>query len=160
MNPVKFDIINYQSAHQNEIDNMMKEIAAEFNEPIGLPLQNVPHYLKILPNPYWVAFSSNKLAGTAGIAVMLNGYVALRRMFVKKEFRGKTISAALLQKAINWAKENKAIFIYLGTMAQFKAAQKFYEKHGFEKILQSELPGDFPLNPIDTVFYKLSITTN
>jgi GNAT superfamily N-acetyltransferase len=158
MNSDALKLIYYQTSHQHDIDDMMKEIGSEFKEPIGLPKQNVPEYLKTLPNPYWVAMSSNKLAGTVGIAVMLNGYVALRRMFVKKEFRGKTISAVLLQQALNWAKENKATCMYLGTMAQFKAAQKFYEKHGFEKIPPSELPTDFPLNPIDSVFYKLKIT--
>ncbi len=48
--------------------------------------------------------------------------------------------------------------IYLGTMSQFKAAHKFYEKNGFKKIIISNLPLSFITNPIDDVFYKKPFT--
>jgi GNAT superfamily N-acetyltransferase len=77
-------------------------------------------------------------------------------MFVKKEFRGKDygIAELLLYKVIDWSNSENIAHIYLGTMNQFKAAHKFYEKHGFEKIGPSNLPSSFIKNPIDDIFYK------
>jgi hypothetical protein len=42
-------------------------------------------------------------------------------------------------------------------MDQFKAAQKFYEKNGFIKITENQLPKNFIHNPIDRVFYLLDL---
>jgi ribosomal protein S18 acetylase RimI-like enzyme len=60
----------------------------------------------------------------------------------------------LLDTLINFAIDSKVSNIFLGTMSQFKAAQKFYKKHNFIIIPQTFLPIDFPINPVDTIFYK------
>ena len=64
----------------------------------------------------------------------------------------------LLLNVLNWAKSNGVNTMYLGTMTQFKAAQKFYEKHHFTMIGVEQLPRDFPINPIDSIFYKLNLS--
>ena len=81
-------------------------------------------------------------------------FAILKKMFVRKSFRGKEIGVSnlLLQTAINWCIENNIEQLYLGTMDQFKGAQKFYLKNGFQKIPKSALPKQFLLNPIDDVF--------
>jgi hypothetical protein len=48
--------------------------------------------------------------------------------------------------------------IYLGTTAKFLAAHRFYEKNGFEELLQSELPARFPLMSVDTKFYRYAVS--
>lgn len=78
----------------------------------------------------------------------------LKRMFMANEFRGKGVAKMLLDTLLNWAVENKIVNIYLGTMNQFKAAQKFYEKNGFKEIAQTKLPVDFPINQLDSIFYQ------
>jgi hypothetical protein len=45
----------------------------------------------------------------------------------------------------------------LGTMAQFKAAQRFYSKHGFQEVSLQTVPPDLPINPIDTLHYRLHL---
>jgi GNAT superfamily N-acetyltransferase len=81
-------------------------------------------------------------------------------MFVKKGYRGKDygISQLLLTKVFDWSIKQSASSIYLGTMNQFKAAHKFYEKNGFQKIIKSKLPLNFIQNPIDDIFYKKHLT--
>ncbi|MDZ4759092.1 MAG: GNAT family N-acetyltransferase [Bacteroidota bacterium] len=150
-------IIPYYTKHQYSIDEMMQGIASEFEESISLPPEQVPAILKILPNPYWIAVLGDKMVGTAGLAGMKNNFAALRRMFVDKSFCGMGLSETLLNMTLEAAKTYGADMIYLGTMAQFRAAQKFYEKHGFIQICKEDLPNYFPLNPIDKVFYKLSL---
>jgi N-acetylglutamate synthase-like GNAT family acetyltransferase len=62
--------------------------------------------------------------------------------------------ACLLQTAIVKATTAKCSHLYLGTMDRFTAAQRFYEKNGFENIPGESLPAGFPANSVDTVFYR------
>ena len=81
-------------------------------------------------------------------------------MFLKKGFRGEkyNIAKKLLQLVIYYAIENNIKEIYLGTMLQFVAAQKFYLKLGFIEITKEQLPPDFPANEQDTLFYMVAIS--
>lgn len=108
---------------------------------------------------YWVAFNDNELIGTISIFRMKNESSVLKNMFVKKEFRGKVfnVSQKLLLTTFKWCKSENIKSIYLGTMEQFVAAQKFYQKNGFQRIEKEELPESFVANPIDTVFYRINL---
>ena len=127
------NIVTYESAHQNGIDEMMNEIALEFNEHIfPKPTSETPN----IPNNYWVAMNNGEIVGTVGILVVEKDFGVLKKMMIKKEYRGKKIGAskALLETVIVWCKENGISKLYLGTMNQFKAAQSFYKKNGFKQI--------------------------
>src|SRR5436853_40413 len=77
---------------------------------------------------------------------------AIKRMMVDKNYRGTVmgVSAGLLDACVSFARNSGAESVYLGTMSQFKAAQKFYLKHGFREITLEELPSDYTPNPIDS----------
>jgi len=47
--------------------------------------------------------------------------------------------------------------LFLGTTAQFVAAHRFYEKHGFREIARPDLPPTFPVMSVDTKFYMLAL---
>lgn len=151
-----YKIIAYIPAYQRGIDEMMREIALEFEEPITSPVVTGSPGL---PDGYWIALADNVVAGTTGIISPDNKYAVLKRMMVRKAFRGKEygIAAALLQQAVDWSRAKGCPTLYLGTMRQFKAAQQFYTRHGFSVIPAAALPADFPHNPLDTVFYKLEL---
>ena len=55
---------------------------------------------------FWVAICDDKVVGTISLLDIGNHQVALRKMFVNKEYRGAKYKTAslLLEKAINWAK--------------------------------------------------------
>lgn len=146
-----------QPVHQKGIDEMMKEIQDEFDEAIYTVSSNPS---PPLPYPYWVALNNNLVIGTIGILSMPNHVSVLKRMMLKKSFRGKEngVAQLLLQTAMNYCREKAVKTIYLGTMEQFKAAQHFYGNNGFIKITPAELPDNFPANPVDTVFYRLHLT--
>lgn len=145
-------IIPYQRIYQADIEALLDEIAMEFSSPISSPKKM--DQSKSL-DKYWLAIDDQTIAGTVGI-IMIDPHTAiLKSMFVRKEYRGKTkgVSKSLLHKALDWCENEKMLSLYLGTMTQFKAAQKFYEKNGFKPINKSELPSHFIHNPLDTVFY-------
>ena len=106
------------------------------------------------------AFKDNELVGT--IALINVGHVTgvIRKMFVKKELRGKELGVAqqLLQSLLDYSKEKGIADIYLGSVAQMKAAHRFYERNGFISIRKEELPAYFPRMTLDNVFYHLSLS--
>lgn len=153
MNP-QVHIINYHEQFQPEIDMLMESIQNEFLESISS--NNINRNI-LLPDLYLLAIVENKLAGTISITRLEHNNSVLRKMFLHKNYRGKGIAELLLQNIVNWANETNVTSIYLGTMTQFTAAQKFYEKHEFKKIHKQLLPKDFPINPIDSIFYKRNL---
>ncbi|WP_447642085.1 MULTISPECIES: GNAT family N-acetyltransferase [Chitinophagaceae] len=102
------------------------------------------------------AFLADELVGTIAYLNIGHHAAALRKMFVKIAFRGKEfkIAVQLLQALEEEAKQNGIHHIYLGTVAQMKAAHRFYEKNGFQKCSKEQLPSYFPLMEVDNVFYQ------
>jgi hypothetical protein len=47
--------------------------------------------------------------------------------------------------------------VFLGTTPFFRAAHRFYEKHGFSQIPKQRLPSSFPIMEVDTKFYHLRV---
>jgi len=55
----------------------------------------------------------------------------IERIYVLKEFQGKKIGLALLNKAIDLAKEKNTDYIWLGVWQKNPMAIQFYKKHNF-----------------------------
>lgn len=149
-------ISQYKEEEHLEINSLVEEIAKEFEEPIASSNSSTKKNFDNL----WLVKKDELLIGTIGVIRLKNNNAILKSMFVKKEFRGKNIgvSKLLIQTAIDWLRDEKIERIYLGTMNQFKAAQKFYTKNGFFKIDKMELPSDFINNPIDNLYYRMNLT--
>jgi GNAT superfamily N-acetyltransferase len=152
----KITIHNYSPTFQQNIDRMMEGIGLEFDEPISSPQSTVISRVYDLPDQhYWVAMCGEEVAGTIGIARYSGNSGVLKRMMVDKKYRGPSYNTALLllNASFDWARKNSITKIFLGTMTQFKAAQRFYEKNGFIEIEKDLLPGDYEPNPIDSIYY-------
>jgi ribosomal protein S18 acetylase RimI-like enzyme len=67
-----------------------------------------------------------ELIGTASLE--------LARLYVVKDFIGKRIGAALMQKAIAVAKEKSKHIIWLGVWEKNQRAIDFYHRFGFTKF--------------------------
>ncbi|MEK5547533.1 GNAT family N-acetyltransferase [Paenibacillus sp. FSL L8-0689] len=108
---------------------------------------------------FWVALREGIVVGTVALLDIGNGKTALRKMFVKQNYRGKTfnVSNQLLHHAIGWARDRSIEEIYLGTTPQFVAAHRFYEKNGFVSVDPRELPISFPVMKVDKKFYRYII---
>ena len=108
---------------------------------------------------FWGAFVGEELIGT--IALINTGHNAgcIRKMFVKAAYRGKEWGTAqkLLNVLLQFCRDNQITDVLLGTVEQLKAAHRFYERNGFERIPVEELPAYFPRMMTDTVFYQLHL---
>lgn len=135
----------------------------EFN--ISISIEDQPDLLEIenfyiaTGGQFFGAFVNDELVGTIAI-VKFNDYSgAIRKMFVKKEFRGKELNIAqkLLDVLIDFCHKIDIKTLFLGTVSVLKAAQRFYERNGFELIEKSQLPDKFPLMSADNIFYSIKL---
>ncbi|WP_312992129.1 GNAT family N-acetyltransferase [Chryseobacterium flavum] len=148
---------------EQAIDLILNIQQKEFNIPITI--QDQPDLLQIerfymeAGGNFWGAFIDGYLVGTIALVKFNERAGAIRKMFVKKEFRGKEFNIAqmLLEKLISFCNDNGIDDIYLGTITVLKAAQRFYERNHFVKIEKDNLPAKFPLMSADDIFYHLNI---
>ena len=155
-------IINkYTPIYQKDVVGLVLSIQQqEFNIPITLEdqpdLQNIEHFFQNGNGNFWVATIDNKVIGTISLVDIGNQQVALRKMFVQENYRGKAfgIGQALLNTVFEWSKEKRLTHIFLGTTEKYLAAHRFYEKNGFIEIAKVDLPKSFPVMQVDTKFYQ------
>lgn len=86
---------------------------------------------------YFVVEDAHLLIGCAGVAQLENfeGNVCeLQKMYFLEEARGRGLGTAMIDVCLEKAKEYGFEQCYLETMPYMKAAQKLYQKSGFEYI--------------------------
>ncbi|MER2154044.1 MAG: GNAT family N-acetyltransferase [Solibacillus sp.] len=151
----------YRNEYQAQVVDLILHIQQqEYNIPITKndqpDLFKIEEFYQTGNGNFWVANYNNKVVGTISLLDIGDNRVALRKMFVDKEFRGAKFKTAshLLTAAIEWAKEHSVEVIYLGTTPQFLAAHRFYEKNEFTRINPNELLESFPVLQVDKLFYQ------
>lgn len=158
-------IKGYTEEDKNDIMDLILDIQRnEFEIPISKDdqpdLSDISNFYQSGNGNFWVAMNAkNQIIGTIALIDIGNQQGALRKMFVKKNYRGRTYNVAnlLLQKLVEWAQQRNMNEIYLGTTGKFLAAHRFYEKNGFLQIDKNALPNTFPIMKVDTKFYQMAI---
>ncbi|KOP38188.1 N-acetyltransferase [Flavobacterium sp. WLB] len=153
-----------ENQYSNVIVDLILNIQQkEFNVPITIEdqpdLLTIDDFYYASGGGFWGAFIKEELVGTIALVKFSDTEAAIRKMFVKKEYRGKEFSIAqkLLETLISYCKENGINDIYLGTVSILEAALRFYEKNDFVRIEKEKLPKAFPLMAPDNVFCHLTL---
>jgi putative acetyltransferase len=154
----------FENQDTNQIVELILNIQQnEFQVPITIneqqDLLNIPSFYQIHKGNFWVAKADGEVVGTIALIDCGENIGAIRKMFVKKEFRGKEHGIAqklfdILEKS---ARENDFTNIYLGTLERLQAAIRFYERNGFTLIEKQNLPKVFPLMAVDTHFFEKKV---
>ena len=85
----------------------------------------------------WVAKDSfGKIIGSTTPYIDEDGRQDIGSMYVEKNWHGKGVSTALMQKAIDWFDTTRPI--ELGVVKYNERAKAFYRKWGFEEVPNSE----------------------
>src|SRR5687768_11261677 len=138
-------VVPFKNKYQPLIDEMLAEIQKEFDHPFtSASSKRMMDANKVRGTKFWVLMDDEVLAGTVGIIKMKNNSLALKSFFIPLKYRGSGAAKILLDTVIYFSKKKKIQTIYLGTMDQMKAAHRFYEKNGFVKTDEKDLPTDFP----------------
>jgi putative acetyltransferase len=86
---------------------------------------------------YFVVERAGVVLGGAGIAPLEGGDVhtcELKKMYFMPEARGKGLAKEIVDRCLEAAKGYGFRQCYLETIAEMKAANRFYKRYGFEAI--------------------------
>lgn len=151
----------YEECFQESVIGLILAIQQqEFGVPITREDQpdlcDIPNFYQAGNGNFWVALHEGAVVGTISLKDIGNSQGALRKMFVKADFRGAPYRTgqALLDTLFAWTHEKNLRDIFLGTTEKFLAAHRFYEKNGFSLVAKENLPKSFPLVAVDTRFYR------
>ena len=70
--------------------------------------------------------------GTSQTESKAENTLEIERIYVLKEFHGKTVGQQLYEKAMEIAKETSVTYVWLGVWEKNSKAIRFYEKNGFK----------------------------
>lgn len=159
---LEINLVN--NTYSKEIIDLVLTIQQkEFNVPITIEdqpdLMQIEDFYFANGGSFWGAFINGELVGTIALIKFDEKKAAIRKMFVKKEFRGKEygIAQKLLETLIAYCQKNGIDEVYLGTVSILEAALRFYERNHFIRIEKEQLPLKFPLMTADNVFCFLNL---
>ena len=154
-------LFNDSSAQIRDLILPIQQI--EFNVPITLAEQpdllDVEAFYHQTDGGFWGAKAAGELVGTIALLAIGPRAGAVRKMFVKKEYRGKEWGTAqlLLGTLLHECRARGLTDVYLSTVDVLEAAQRFYKRNGFEHRESAEMPAYFPRTLVDNVYYHLPL---
>jgi N-acetylglutamate synthase-like GNAT family acetyltransferase len=158
------EITEFAPQHQTAIEQLVLPIQqVEFGVVVTREEQpdliDIEGVFKKGNGNFWLALRNEEVVGCVGVADIGNAQVALKKMFVHREFRGKQfgVGATLFDTAKQWCLQRGVKSIFLGTTPQMAAAHRFYEKNGFVEVEKPQLPPAFPIAHVDSKFYRCDL---
>lgn len=157
-------ILPFSAAYQQQVIDLILPIQQiEFGVPVTIDdqpdLLQIPSFYQQRCGNFWIALMNDQVVGSIGLIDIGHRAAAIRKMFVRANYRGSGfgLGLALLNTAVDWCVQQDIQRLYLGTVDQLKAAQRFYEKNGFVRIPAAQLPDYFPRMPVDTQFFQRTL---
>ncbi|MEY8351939.1 GNAT family N-acetyltransferase [Lachnospiraceae bacterium 54-53] len=123
----------------NEIDNV-RELLKEYARwlEIDLCFQSFDEELKTLPGLYalpkgrlYLARYKDELAGCVALKPVQDNKCEMKRLYVRREYRGHKIGKTLVEKIIDDAKGMDYCAMRLDTLTSLKEAIALYRQKGF-----------------------------
>jgi len=154
---IQFKEVNSNKGYEIAVE-LFKEYALQLD--IDLEFQNFNREIKNISVEYSrpngiiiLAYSNTKSPiGCFGIRKLENDICELKRMYLRKEYRGLGIGKALLRKSIEKGKELRYSRMRLDTLPSMSKAIDLYESEGFYEIKP------YRFNPvIGTKFYEIKL---
>ena len=101
----------------------------------------------------WLAEEGGRVVGCIALRTLAGrkGCGEIKRLYVRREFRGSGVAGLLLQELEEYAKAFGYGWLYLDTAADMKAAARFYEKKGFERCAR------YNENPQAAIFMRKAL---
>lgn len=159
------EIKKYEDKYQDEVINLVLSCQNDGSRPI-VSIANQPELLNINKEYFsnggyfWIAIESKKLVGTIGLINCGNGIGILKKFFVNEQYRGKpyNLGRKLFAELLNFAHEHKFKELVLDTPKNTERAHKFYDKAGFKKVSQKDLPIKYDPPYKDSDFFQLKLS--
>lgn len=139
-----------------------RELFCEYQKEIDVDLcfQSFEEELTGLPGKYaepegviLLAYWKLQLAGCVALRPIQEGICEMKRLFVRREFKGKGIGKALALAIIQEGKDRNYRKMHLDTLERLQPAVRLYQKLGFTPI------DAYYNNPFEGVVYFSKVLT-
>jgi len=139
----KIKNIKFKKILDKKFNEAIKKLFREYAEEltIDLDFQDFEQELANLPGKYsppegvlFLAFLDNKEIGCIAFRKISKDTCEMKRLFVKKAYRGLGIGRKLVSILIEEAKDKNYKYMRLDTIPSLKKAQKLYESFDFYDI--------------------------
>lgn len=151
-------ILEYSDKYRISVNNLIHEIMVDefgfYNFSQGILDANNYEYLKENCK-LWIVVENGEVIATTGLLERSKNEATLKKVYVKKNHRGKGIAQKLLDICINYATNQGYQYIFLDTYNRLENAKSFYAKNGFIPYYNGY---DKPQG--DEIKYKLKLTIN
>ncbi|MCM3629094.1 GNAT family N-acetyltransferase [Paenibacillus glycanilyticus] len=154
---------SYEEKYKNEIIDLILHVQnSEFQLNIGLEEQSdildIPKNYLANGGNFWVALNEDgEVIGSIGLQKLWQDFYILKKFFIYKEYRGKTFSEGLFNEVVLYAKHHGIKTIILDTPSIATRSHRFYEKKGFERISEHDLPVRYDYPDRNSLLYRLTL---
>ena len=124
----------YDDSRNEEVHDVVLDVLLEhgfeFDGRKDSDLKDINGYYFASGGTFFVGVSEGKVVGTAGVRKLEGNLCEIRRIYLKKDFRGKGNGKKLLMAALDFAEKNCSGAV-LKTDPTLTKAIDMYLKHGF-----------------------------
>lgn len=157
-------IIQFEDNYTQDVIDLVLHFQNDGTRPL-VTVNDQPDLLNIKESymnaggDFWIAVDNDKLIGSIGIMPYSNEIAVLKKFFVYEEYQGEPfhLGRKLYASLLSFAKDKGFTTILLDTPHNTVRAHKFYEKAGFKKVDESELPLKFSHPYKDCDFFLLNL---
>jgi GNAT superfamily N-acetyltransferase len=145
-------IVPFEPAHIDEYRQLVMDTLREFG------FEPDPQIDPDLEDPLaaystvWVALAGSEVVGSVALRDLGDGALELKRMYLRREARGRGLGKRLLATALEYAREFGADVMKLDTSERMQTARHLYEAHGFVRV-----PGCAPRQGQQRLLYELRL---
>jgi GNAT superfamily N-acetyltransferase len=91
---------------------------------------------------FWVARLDGHVVGSVGVERRPDGTAELHRLYLDSALRGRGVGHALVEVVLEWCRTRGIAHLVLWSDTRFDRAHRLYERMGFTRTGERELPGD------------------
>ena len=145
-------IVEFEPAHVDGYRELVIDTLREFGFE---PDSRIDPDLKDPLGSYsalWVALADGEVVGSVAFRDLGDGALELKRMYLRREARGRGLGKRLLATALDYARESGADVVRLDTSERMETARHLYEAHGFVRV-----PGYAPRQGQQRLLYELRL---
>jgi RimJ/RimL family protein N-acetyltransferase len=112
------------------------------------PAQEVPdllafdHHYAAPRGAFWVIRHEGRVVGSVGVERLPAGAAELHRLYLDADLRGRRLGRTLVEAVLAWCRAEGIGHLVLWSDTRFDRAHALYERMGFRRTGEREIPGD------------------
>ncbi|WMW26082.1 GNAT family N-acetyltransferase [Methanolobus sediminis] len=123
----------YSSAARSFVIDVLSGEGFDYDPLKDSDLDDIPGNYSVKGGAFFLCLVNGDIVGTSAVKYLNPDVCEIKRLYVKKDYRGRRIGFALFQKALEYAEDNFTR-AKLKTDSTLKTAISIYVKNGFSVV--------------------------